>query len=332
MSRRYARAWLLLAPALGAPMAFTMACGSVISLGSAPDDGGAATRDVGATTDAGGGGEAGETGAPFGCVDLPIGRSVRVLTHASKKRTFQVTRAASVDTCAKMPAIFVFHGFNGTTAENGDRRDVIEAAAARASALVIAAEGATDANGISGWSCSGCSSFAANDDVGLVRAIVAELGLDPARLSAVGVDVGGSFVHRLAAELPLAAGAVFGGVLGVGPSDGALTRPVASRPVTMILLHGGEDLVFPFDGGRGARGENVTSFAEAASFWRVASGCSSAPVITTTALSTSQRIACNGIEVRITRWPSAKHQVPDFDPDNPDVALGAIVDRLLAQR
>lgn len=326
--RRSWRACLLPAlalAALAAQTAFTMACGSVIPLGGAPDDGAAATSD--------GGGEGGsETGTPVGCLDLPVGRSVRTLTHASKTRTYQVTRTAGIDTCAKMPAIFAFHGLNGTTAENSDRRAVMEAAAERASVLVIAPAGATDASGITGWSCSGCTSYAANDDVGFVRAIITELGLDTARLSAAGHDVGGSFVHRLAAELPLAAGAVFSGVLGVGPPGGPITRPVASQPVTMILVHGDADAVFPFVGGLGTRGETVTSFPEAASFWRVASGCSSSPVITTTALSASQRIGCNGIEVRLTRWPGAKHLVPDLDPDNPDVAFRAIVERLLAQR
>lgn len=323
--RRF-RARLLFVTAVAVPMGFTMACGSVITLGSAPDDG---------TTvlDGGGGNEAGpEVDAAPGCRDLPVGRSVRMLTHASKPRTYQVTRAASVDTCARMPAIFAFHGLNGTTSENSDRLADMEAAAERAAALVIAPAGAVDASGITGWSCSGCASYASSDDVGFIRAIIAELGLDTGRLSAVGHDVGGSFVHRLAAELPLAAGAVYSGVLGVGPRGGVITRPVASGPVTMILVHGGQDAVFPFGGGVGTRDETVTSFPEAASFWRVASGCSSAPVITTTALTDSQRIACNGIEVRITRWPGARHLVPDFDPDNPDLAFPAVVERLLAQR
>ena len=163
---------------------------------------------------------------------------------------------------------------------------------------------------------------------------MAELGLDPARLSAFGRDVGGSFVHRLAAELPLTAGAVFAGTLGTtSPGGGAaVARPVAVAPVTMILAHGDNDAVFPVDGGLGTRGEEVTSFDLAFAFWRAASGCTGTPIENATVQSRTGKVACNGVTVMATRWRDAKHIIPDSDPENPELAVTAIIERLLAAR
>lgn len=303
-------------------------CSTVIPLGGAADqpapDAGTGGPDAGAE-----GGSA--VDAPR-CRDLAVGNVTHSLTHAGRVRKYQVIRSASVDTCTKMRAVFAFHALDSGSTSDSARRLLIAAAADRAGALSIFVEGAASTNGQTGWSCAGCAAFAGSDDVGLVRRIVNDIGLDPRRLTAVGVDQGGSFVHRLAAELPLAGAFVLSGALveTAGGDVASVVRPTPTAPVTIVLEHGELDPVFPIDGGTGNRGEAMSPFAEAVSFWQAASGCANAPIVAMTAATTSTTLACQAASVLSVRWKSAKHAVPDTDPDDSQLAFTAVLDRLLA--
>ena len=160
-----------------------------------------------------------------------------------------------------MPALFAFHGLNGTTSENSERVPVMEAAADRAAALFIAPAGGTDANGITGWSCSGCAAYASNDDVGFIA---------PSSWTSASIPRGSpGWATTRALVRPQAVGRAAAcrrcGLRGRArrrAPGGSIKRPVASKPMTMILVHGDDDAVFPFDGGLGTRDEIVTSFPE----------------------------------------------------------------------
>jgi len=233
-----------------------------------------------------------------------------------------------------VPAIFAFHASGSSAETDAPRRDVVVAAAARAGALTVLIQGSTGSGGKTGWGCSGCSDFEAADDVGLVRAIALELSIDLTRSSAIGADSGGSFVHRAVAEVPLAAGAVFGGALGTAPdgTKSSLARPIARGPATLILEHGEDDDVIPYAGGKAANGRAFTPFVDAVSFWHQANGCdTSAPTTQMTPRTATETYDCAGRQVIAVRWVSTGHAIPDVDPDNAVVGFAAVVDRLLAR-
>ncbi len=296
------------------------ACVTVIPLGAVE-----AEADAG---DAGAPADAKVEGGPS-CRDLPAGTSTRTTKHAGLDRTYTVVRPAGVDPCAPVAALLAFHDEGSMGELDSERSAIVTATAARAGALAISIVGSVGPRGTSGWSCAGCRGLETADDVGLVRAIVAELGIDRRRSALMGVGVGGSFVHRLLADLPFRA-------LGTAPgSTGSPSppRPVAEvAPVSIVLEHGELDPVFPYVGGIGNRGDSVTSFPDAVTFWKEAGGCKGPPDERVTMRTSSQTFSCNGVEVIAVKWLGEKHAIPDGDPDDPRLSLAAIVERLLTER
>lgn len=321
---------------LAMPGALAASCTTEIWLGGSALDAGADVATSDASTDASTDASA-RVDASLLCVDVPVGTSMRSLSHAGRVRNYQVVRGEGVDPCQKNQAVFMFHGFDNVGSLVGSKQMVVIAAAARAKALVVAMEGSADTAGRLSWGCAGCAGFQDADDVGFVRAVVQDLRLDPARISAFGADTGGAFVHRLAGELPLAAGLVSQGFLGSDSSgnSASIVRPTPTTvPVTMFIQHGEKDPVFPFGGGVGTRGDAVTSFDEAVAFWRTANGCSSGPTVTSTAATVVERSVCGAVEIVSVNWREGGHGVrlPEDDPDNPSISFTATVDRLLAAR
>jgi polyhydroxybutyrate depolymerase len=127
--------------------------------------------------------------------------------------------------------------------------------------------------------CRRNASYAANrlqvDDVGFLRALVAELvnryGADPERVFATGLSNGGQMVYRLALEAPelIAGGAAIVANLPVADNSDCVGRGVA---VPMLVMNGTEDPVNPDAGGvvqvwgDSSRGE-VMSSLDTARYW-----------------------------------------------------------------
>jgi polyhydroxybutyrate depolymerase len=130
-----------------------------------------------------------------------------------------------------------------------------------------------------GGSCCGYSVEHQIDDVGFVRAVVAEveraLPIDPARVYAAGISNGGMMSYRLACE----ASDLFAAV---GVVSGALVLPSCAPrdPVSVVHLHGDEDGYVPLRGGPGhltPRGFAYPPTAKGIGFWRKADGCTAEP-------------------------------------------------------
>jgi len=130
------------------------------------------------------------------------------------------------------------------------------------------------------WNGGRCCGFAAEqriDDVGFVRAVVAEvereLPIDPRRVYATGISNGGMMSYRLACE----ASDLFAAV---GVVSGALVTPrcAPAQPVSVIHFHGDADSTVPLAGGPG-RLTRVAypPTAKTVAFWRAADGCSAEP-------------------------------------------------------
>lgn len=265
-----------------------------------------------------------------GCT-LTQGTNARTTLHAGRERSFEVLAPAGIDPCTVRAALFLFHGERNAADPARDKIARVVDAASRAGMLAIFPRGTVNAAGRESWACAGCdAALEAVDDVGFVRSIVTQLALDPRRVAAVGVDVGGSFVHRLAAELPLAAGVVRGGSVGAASSGGAgsVVLPKApAAPVTMILHHGDADVPFPFAGGQAPSGGPYrTSFAESVEFWRAAGSCTPLDRRTTAQTDVGRAACQGGASLVAVQWLGSGNKPPEEDPENPDASFQTAID------
>lgn len=305
-------------------LACAPACGGTeIWLGVAPaSDGGVAPEA----------GPASVASADAGCGIAP-GATTRTLMHAGLTRTYLLVVPDGLDPCVSPRVLLAIHGRSADGDPTTGRRSAIVDAANRARVLAVFPQGLAGAKGEPSWACAGCDPvLEPNDDVGFVRALLADLRADR-RVVAIGNGEGGAFVHRLAAELPLTAGVVLGGVLGSAQTGRAsdVVRPVAKSGLTMILHHGDDDRQFPIDGGLAA-GVYRTPFAEALDFWRVAGGCSKPDSAIETTTTKSVRSGCTGnIEVIAVRWKNTGHTIPDADPENDGASVAAALDLALSK-
>jgi polyhydroxybutyrate depolymerase len=115
------------------------------------------------------------------------------------------------------------------------------------------------------WNAGNCCARARDenvDDVGFLRAVVAEVArrasIAPARVYAIGMSNGAMMAYRLACE----AGDVFHGIMAVAGTDN--TRSCAPRqPVPVLHIHARNDDTVLFDGGAGrklGRGDLAAEF------------------------------------------------------------------------
>jgi len=123
------------------------------------------------------------------------------------------------------------------------------------------------------------------DDVGFVRAIVAELEasykIDPRRIYSTGLSNGGIMSQRLACD----ASDLFAAI---GPVSGTLNDPDChpKAPVSIIEFHGTADQHVPYDGGNGDKSLTNVAFVsvrDTIDEWVQFDHCLSAPQTVTIA-------------------------------------------------
>lgn len=113
------------------------------------------------------------------------------------------------------------------------------------------------------------------DDVDFVRKLIVELrrryNVDPRRIYAAGMSIGGTMAYQLACSLSDTLAAI-GVVAGVMLSN----RCAPEHPVSVIHIHGMEDQRVPFRGGRGrltARNNNWPPVREGIERWCTINRC-----------------------------------------------------------
>lgn len=191
------------------------------------------------------------------------------------------------------PLVLVFHGHLGSAAQilgagAMDRSPLRawSAIADREGVVVAALDGATGADGKSGWNDGrpGSVGNPPTDDVAFVQGVLdrveREQGTDPGRVYAMGMSNGGVFVFRLALELrhPLAAVAAASASM---PGDRPPSR--AARPVSILMIEGTDDPIMPYAGGQvhfkdKLRGAVLGTEASLA-FWRRVDGLEGEPLV-----------------------------------------------------
>jgi len=132
------------------------------------------------------------------------------------------------------------------------------------------------------WNGGTCCGYAMTnniDDVGFVRALVADLQasykIDPKRIYATGLSNGGIMSYRLACE----ASDLFAAI---GPVAGTLNykQCAPSQPVAIIHFHGTDDTYLPYEGGYGPDSVGGVLFAsvkESIDFWLAFNECQQPP-------------------------------------------------------
>jgi polyhydroxybutyrate depolymerase len=194
-----------------------------------------------------------------------------------------------------MPLVVVLHG-GGGDAQIAARQTHFDEEADRES-FVVAYPNGTDRfrplmnligkRGFLTWNAGGCCGYAMEhniDDVGFLRAVVAEIerdhAIDHGRVYAAGMSNGGMMVYRLACEVSDVFAAV--GVV----SGGLVTHPCAPHaPVSVIHFHGTDDQYVPINGGVGRKSLTGTAFPpvrDTILFWVSVDECHAQPQVSRT--------------------------------------------------
>ena len=215
---------------------------------------------------------------------LPAGETERTLTHDGRERSYLLYVPTSVDWSQPVPLVLVFHGGTGN-GKNAKTMSGFNNVADQNGFIVAYPNGTGRISDeiILTWNGGECCGYARQenvDDVGFVRAMVAELqaqvNIDSKRVYATGMSNGGILSHRLACEASdlFAAIAPVAGTLNFQPCT-------PSQPVAVIAFHGTGDLHLPYEGGVGAEslvGVDFASVLTSIGFWTSFNGCASAPL------------------------------------------------------
>lgn len=175
------------------------------------------------------------------------------------------------------------------------------------------------------WNAGGCCGFAmtsASDDVAFISAMIDDIArdhrIDLTRVYVTGLSNGGMLTYRIGvalaprvAAIAVVSGAMFGG-----------EAPPAT-PVPVLIMHGEQDDIVPFNGGTSpmglvARSQSVPfrEVAYAVDFWRRADRCADKPVIAPKGDVTIETyVGCaKNSEVVFYRLKSAGHTWPGPAP------------------
>ncbi len=210
------------------------------------------------------------TGEPIACppAALAAGDHTIQVMHAGLKRTALVHIPASLDLEAPAPLVLNFHGLTS----NSDQQVFFSGMNPKADAagfIVVYPQGVQ-----SSWNAGACCGAAIDqniDDVGFVRALVAQLALtlciDERRIYATGMSNGGFMSHRLACE----AADLFAAVAPVSAVNG-MDSCSPSRPVPVMMFNGTLDPLVAYNGG-GLFGSAEQTFTD----WSARDLCDDAP-------------------------------------------------------
>jgi len=189
--------------------------------------------------------------------------------------------------------VFAFHGSNdrGYRMQRGAELD---GPAAEMSAVVVYPDAAVG-NWAEGCDCNNADRLGI-DDLGFVQAMLdtlaARWAIHPSTTFAVGYSQGGLFAHRIACELSDRFAAIATVAATMSPALASTCRP--SHPVSVIMLHGTEDTVMPWEGG-GSGSLALMAAPDVATFWARQSDCEAEPT-------TSEARLDDGATVRFHRY------------------------------
>lgn len=214
----------------------------------------------------------------------PAGNSIRKLHHKGFERSYILHKPPGHDPTRPTAVVLVFHG-GGGNAEQVARQTGFNIQADQAGFLVAYPNGTGRwRDKLLTWNGGRCCGYAQKenvDDVGFVRAVIADLqriaAVDTQRIYATGISNGGILSYRLACEASDL-------IAAIGPVAGTqnLSRCEPKQPVSVIHFHGTADHHLPYDGGVGSQsktGVNYSSVKDSVQFWLDVNRCPSTSTI-----------------------------------------------------
>lgn len=209
------------------------------------------------------------------------------LQHDGQTRLYRVHVPAGYRADRPVPLVISMHGGGGNMDIQADDRFYRWISQSeRGGFIVVFPNGYSRLPGgqLATWNAGGCCAAArerGSDDVGFIRALVAQLrgryAIDGQRIFATGMSNGGMMAYRLACEMADTVRAV----AAVAGTDNT-QQCAPSRPVAVLHIHARDDDHVPFDGGLGprsfARAESPhASVADTLARWRSRDGCPGTP-------------------------------------------------------
>jgi len=208
--------------------------------------------------------------------------STRTLTVDGIERIYIVHIPYSYDGSHPVPLVMDFHG-GGGNAETQMRTSNFESLADEKGFIVVYPNGSGRlGDKILTWNGGTCCGYAVTnqiDDVGFVRALIADVQtiakIDMKRIYATGLSNGGIFSYRLACDASDL-------IAAIGPVSGTQNylRCNPKEPVSVIHFHGTDDQHLPYDGGVGDKslaGVPFVSVKDSIDFWLKFDQCTLTP-------------------------------------------------------
>jgi polyhydroxybutyrate depolymerase len=204
------------------------------------------------------------------------------LTHAGIERTYILHVPSAYTNDQAVPLVLDFHGGGGNA--QGEMQHTGFNALADEQGFIVAYPNGTGKreDKLLTWNGGTCCAYAVEnqiDDVGFVRALIAEIetkyNIDPKRIYATGLSNGAIMSQRLACD----ASDLFAAI---APVAGTLNylRCNPSQPVSVIEFHGTDDGHIGYNGGAGPNSlvdVPFKSVKESIDFWLKADQCSQTP-------------------------------------------------------
>lgn len=251
---------------------------------------------------------------------LPAGSHELQLRHDGRERGFivHVPKAYRADRPA--PLVLALHGGGGSMEVMAkDRLYGLVSQSEASGWIVVFPNGFSRLGGkLATWNagiCCGAARERGSDDVGFLRAVVAEVqrrvAVDPQRVFATGMSNGGMMSYRLACE----ASDIFRAIAAVAGTDGTTDcRP--GRPVPVFHLHAKDDDRVLFNGGSGSASDTHADFVSVPATvdkWARLNACSgpTQTVLQRPGVTCEVRSGCaDGAEVRLCVTDSGGHAWP----------------------
>lgn len=282
--------------------------------------------------------------------DLPAGTTRHALEHGGRTRSYLLHPPAGADLKKPLPLVLSLHGGGGTAAANM-KQTGFNGEADRSGFLVVHPNGTDQPRPMLNamgrgffftWNAGSCCGYAKKnqvDDVGFIRALVADLrkqfNIDPKRIYATGISNGGMLSYRLACE----AGDL---VAAIGVVSGAQTVPScpAAQVVSVIHIHGSADQNVLLAGGVGAKAldkDPKPPVMDAIRFWAKRNGASAQPQSSTSGRvkqeiykGAAAEVAFYLIEGGGHSWPGGERMLDSLDPPSPDLQATPLIWQFLA--
>jgi polyhydroxybutyrate depolymerase len=234
------------------------------------------------------------------------GTSLHHIQVGGLERSYRLYKPVGVPPSA--PLVVVMHGYSGS-GRQVERDYQWDGLADSGKFLVAYPDGLGRAWNVDGETCCGRSGRDGVDDVGFIKAAVADvaknLGVDPARVYATGMSNGAIMAFTLACTTDLFAA--------IGPVAGTqLNACPTPHPTSVMHIHGTTDRLVPYGGGPGFSVINGPSVPDVNAFWRNVDQCGTPAVTTSGPVTTSTAGCAQGRSVVLVTVAGGGHEWPPF--------------------